>query len=295
MDPIVEKPKKSKKKLFIGIGAILALLLIGGGGYGYWWWMKGEPERKFYEALANMMSIDYLERKYATVSDQSQLGEKITVTSQTDFSQSNGPLSRINYSLIEMDVDKEDAKAASINGELFNINKSTVSARLTERQNIPGSVSINAWTTIPVNDEKLMSTYDPLGLQSSINSVFLFIPMGHFSPSQKDSIIEYAKTQKIYTIRNSEYSIVDGHDTIVYTLGVSESGMTSLSGMTRKIVGASTATSPKDFAPTGTLRIWVDERARIVRCMVPLEANNINGLTLQIDYSYPGNVSINKS
>lgn len=284
MDPIVEKPKKSKKKLFIGIGAILALLLIGGGGYGYWWWMKTEPERDFYSVLDTMMSTRYLERQYI-ISHQSK-NFVITIDAQNDFKDLAQPTSKISYSYVQKASADKQSTQLEIAGDIITLKAKKISARLTKGDT---KASDGKWANFSEADVAAMAEYDPFKAQGFINTYLDIIPMGGLGGGQKATVLDYMKSQGVYSVTAKE-GVDSGNKGSVYTVKTSGENLEKLSTFMAKTLNTNVASIAENKA-ISSFKVWTNGVGRITKITLPLTTDSGTG-SCEISVSYPSSVSI---
>ncbi len=280
MDPIVEKPKRSKKKLFMGIGAILALLLIGGGGYGYWWWVKTEPERKFYQALEYSMTAKYAERGYIATSKDS--ATKIDISVRSDFSNVYSPASSLSYSLA--------LSGATLSADIVTSKSMGTFGRLIQRPDdrLNKNVQNDQWYNLSAGGS---TVFDPLGLAAALNSPAGIVPTGGFVKQKRDQILSDIKEKQVYRIQSHKQE--KGYTTYEVQFNKQELGKV-LQGIAAAYGVKNSATLTVDNVDGQGVFIVNDKTNHFSRISYVTKVGEQPSLTWNLTINYPESLTVNE-
>lgn len=295
MDPIVEKPKRSKKKLFIGIGAILALLLIGGGGYGYWWWMKTEPEREFKVVLANMLDIKYLRRQVTFTSVD--LKQKLYINAGTDFSSNDKPKTALNYLSETSAAPLGPAKSATqstLKVDQVMVDDEAVYENVIYSQASSSQLGreLNQWYRISE------VPYDPQGstaiISGVINTPLSTIIAGNFTKDQREHVMQSIRSGNIYTLDSRRKDTTNGKEFIVYKMSINNNNLEDLYKGLDGVLTKTQITKSLDTVRTySNFEVWVEEASqRVSRILASVSGPEPFVGTLGVQYEYPDSLDI---
>ncbi len=279
MEPVAElKPKKSKKKIIVGVLIFMLVLLFIGAGIGYWWWMKTEPERKFYAALENLMQTEQVIRG---ISIATKDGAELRVDAVTTFPHSGKPQSKFDYEY----SGGEKLPKLNLGGSIILTGGDYFFAKLDKIPNNSKTTDavVGRWQKINNNDASKRLLYDNQNLASKFNTSLGYIPLGNFSNSASTSLIEYAKSQRTYVVKQVEPESVDGVQTAVYTLEIDGESLESINSKVASLSGIKYESF--GFSKISNAKIWINTvSGKIVKEDIT-NANKTFTLSITLDYS----------
>ena len=295
MEPVRGQPQKKSHKLRVVLIVIFILLFLAGGVMASLW-LQGESERRFYQAIDNMMQTKHvsLTGKATMVSDNQMLETSIDVS--TDFSDPSKPLSEISYQYVRSKDKENNEKGLTLKGDIVVSSSSGFFATLAEAPDgfLPKEASLGQWYEIANPDEntdtKSAAVYDYLGLRN-LNAAFGMITVGNINQSSRSVLMDYIRKSKVYSIKSVDEVKVDGELAMAYTISVNE---LKLQALRKKIEEILKTDQPSIIMAQGETTMWVRKSTNRIMKIESKQDNETTRIISTINFSYPTRLMISK-
>lgn len=283
LDPVeIEQPKKSKKKLtalFVILSLLISLVICVWYG---WNWIASTSERNFYQALSNIMSLKYVERKYVLKINNSI--STLNATDMLDCSSQTICKRQIEYTNTINSPPQNQAIATSIGGNIV-VSEDGYYTRITSSSPpISGLPVLNQWY-------KLSS--QPVGSVASLLSFQALLPTGNYSNEQITKIINIMQTNHIFTLDGSSEAVIDGDKTTKYQIKSDTKKLNQLSATVDGMTGQKSTNTTETDADKVEINLWVSNSTNTIKRIITEYEGATNGsVTADVSFMYPKNVKI---
>ncbi len=294
LDPISGQPHKSKKKLKLIALLILATLILAGAGVGAFVWSMGTPERRFYQALDNLMQTSYVNRQLNVKVNNASL---ISVGADSDFSTAI-PKSKINYHYTKPSAEGSGSTGQSeFEGDIIALSDQEFTARLTQAPagSLPKNAQLDKWYKVsaPTSTTTTNSAtvYDRLKLRGTLNTSYGLVVVGNINSDSRRQVLESIKSNNIYTIQESHSETLDGKQATVYSVGIDYQKLTDLNDKIATLLNINK--SNLIYSKNDKITFWIDDTTnQLVKLKQETKQSNTQQTVAEETFSYPAKLTI---
>lgn len=254
-------PRKSHKGLLLIGGAVAVVILAATAGAYAWMQQQNDPQQRLYRALESHMETSYIQQDYTQLVTRTA-SATAHVNGTSDFTDPKSPKSYLNYSRT---IDSSSEVAAA--GELVIINKPEYFARASKLYSVSyGGVRNNPvadqWYQIGAKDYLADLVLDPMGLAGEVNISTGEYLVGNFNETTRSELMNFIKTQNVYTINSSEDVTVDGEKMTKYNLTINSDRVNELNDKAVELLGLEKGTKKEIVKITDdqTNTLWVSRK-----------------------------------
>ena len=218
MDPTLgARPSRSKKGLFIGLGAFAVLALVAVLG---WLFFASQlsPEQRFYNALGELLRTDYIHKDVKITKTNPTRTTHIVVDS--DLSNPDSPRSSLIYAYDAPKTTTDATQSRLLVGDLVTIDSAHFAGRVTSASEdiLPYGLKQNQWYAGVRGKAWSSGNPDILGLYTDSNSSVGGAIIGDYLAKSPDTILELFRANNVYTIESSGEKTTDGDTYTSYTV-----------------------------------------------------------------------------
>lgn len=279
-DPQPSRSNKTKGIIFVVISIIVLAMVAVSVTY-VSAWLQGEPERKFYQALGNLMQTSYVARDYEFTRSDTQAVS--TIKSKSDFSNVAKPKSMAEY-----DYANTAAGSGALRGELVALSDNDLYIRVQEAP--IKKLELDVWQK---NSELTTSGLDYSELVFIVNNPLDRLVTGNFSDDTKTKLLQLAERKSIYNIKEDANVQLDGKGATLYEVEITRNNYVSFNNQAAQLAGIeSPYISPYSKNNKIAFKLWVDNATETVARLAYEEKTGDVTAKTTIDYNYPGKVNI---
>lgn len=279
-EPQPARSNKAKGIIFVVISIIVLAMVAITVTY-VSAWLQGEPERKFYQALGNLMQTSYVARDYEfTRSDTDAVS---TIKVQSDFSNVTKPKSAAKYDYAETAVG-----SGALRGEVVVLGGQDMYVRIQEAP--IKKLELDEWQK---TSELSAGNLDYSELEFLINNPLDRLVTGNFSDDTKTKLLQIAEQKAIYNLKETTSVQLAGKSATLYKVEITRNNYVSFNNQAAELAGMeSPYVSPYSKNNKLTFLLWVDDATETVARFVYEEKTEDVTAKTTIDYNYPGKVNI---
>lgn len=293
LDPVPLAPTSRRRKSLKPVLLLfLSLLFVAGVGAAVVLWYQGEPERRFYQALQNMMATSYVARTLTSTMANNQVA--MSVESASDFSSVASPRSHLALRLALGPTGVVDGTTAPmIVGEQVSLGDDRLFSKVSA---VPAGyprddVRLNEWyADQPVPQGLLGRLYADI-----VNSPLSIVPIGNFTESQRTELLKRLESGHAYQIVSVDNDQSGGSNTI-YVVKIDSKALGDVFDATRRVLGLGDQRAVGlDMGHYSKIRFWIDSSVSLVR-KIEL-SREVDGKPTGVDsvaFRYPSNVTVDE-
>lgn len=309
--PPTAKPKKKRLGLIIA-SILVGILLLGGGAAAYVMNqpttnekpevatsapaaapvadnkilndLTGTREDYLNQAIENHMKSTYVQQDYA-IKLNSATVMTVDIKGSSDFTNVKAPKSFITFGINYPVATTGELVLLGDNEKYAKLSQSGI-IEMTKSETTP---KLNQWYHVDTLDLSDMQLYDPLQLNSIVNTPSGILLIGNFDSAVRNDLMKYIKENQIYTIKNSEDVTVDGQAMTHYDLTIDAEKVSALNLKARTALNATYDISETRFVQSAdqTNEIWIDKKTGRIAKILLTTGNTGEKATNEMKISYP--------
>lgn len=287
LDPIPEpKAPQSKKKIILILTAIALAVLLAASAAAAWLYMSGEPERRLYGAIENLMSTQYVTQKTVTTFESKT---ESMVETKYDLTDSVRPKSHSSFMI--------DTERLSVAGELITFGANEYFIRFTKlpENESKSNIMVDTWYKVEKSNlEQAPELIRSFNVTRIVPPVYGDIILGNLDGNMVKELMIFIRDNSVYAYT----AFVNEPNSAVYNLTLDSKLIGELNKKLSKQLDATVPSLYDAMTKTQSFKmkyvLTVNKQTGNVSqfAQVPDDDEKDKSVITTVTYTFPDNVSV---